>query len=296
MQEAQDIPTSGEFVRPAATRSTGISFAPEENPFSTVFADVTHRCNMACHNCYIPNRDIPDMDADWLAGILARLPKRTRIRLVGAEPTVRTDLPDLIRMVRRLGHIPVILSNGLRLGNRWYVQRLKAAGLRTVHLSLNGGLDDDAYEAIDGLRCAARKLKALSNLLDEHYLVTAGMIVVPGVNDRQLGGFYRHLRTMGARELHLRSVGAFGRHLEDCAMSLSDLIAVAEREIGISHAEMAETDDDPQSARHFVHDGMRIQITQWPDLGSRTRGRLTPEGRLEPMFEHLMLNAAEGGY
>ncbi|TNF33602.1 MAG: hypothetical protein EP312_08685, partial [Gammaproteobacteria bacterium] len=67
--------------------STGHSFAPEDNPFTTLFADITHRCNMECPNCYIPNRDIPDMDAEWLYGILARLPRRTRIRLVGAEPT-----------------------------------------------------------------------------------------------------------------------------------------------------------------------------------------------------------------
>ena len=296
MRAVADIQKLSERALPTATRSTGVSFAPEENPFSTVFVDVTHRCNMACHNCYIPNRDVPDMDSDWLAGMLARFPKRTRIRVVGAEPTLRADLPDIIRMVRRTGHIPILLSNGLRLGNRWYVQRLKAAGLRTVHLSLNGGLNDDAYEAIDGLRCAARKLKALSNLLDEHYLVTAGMIVVPGVNERHVGEFHRDLQARGVRELHLRSVGEFGRHLENCAMSLVDLMAVAEREIGLSRADMRETDDDPHSSRHFLYQGMRIQLTQWPDLGSERRGRLTPEGRIEPMFEHLILNAAQGGY
>lgn len=296
MRTVANTRNSSEPAPPPVVQSTGIGFAPEENPFSTVFADVTHRCNMACHNCYIPNRDIPDMNADWLEAILRRFPRRVRIRIVGAEPTLRADLPDLIRMVRRAGHIPVVLSNGLRLGNRWYVQRLKAAGLRTVHLSLNGGLDDDAYEAIDGLRCAARKLKALSNLLDERFLVTAGTIVVPNVNDRRLGAFHRYLQDKGVRELHLRSIGEFGRHMKHCAMSLDDLIGAAEREIGVSRDEMREADDDPHSSRHFIHRGMRIQLTQWPDLGSRTRGRLTPEGLIEPMFEHLMLNAARGGY
>ena len=66
--------------------SSGTCFLPEDNPFTTVFADITHRCNMACRNCYIPNRDVPDMDADWLMSILQRLPRRTLIRLVGAEP------------------------------------------------------------------------------------------------------------------------------------------------------------------------------------------------------------------
>ena len=34
---------------------------PENNTFTDVTADVTHQCNMTCSNCYIPNRDIPDI-------------------------------------------------------------------------------------------------------------------------------------------------------------------------------------------------------------------------------------------
>ena len=37
---------------------------PENNTFSDVVIDVTHRCNMNCKNCYIPNRDVPDMDME----------------------------------------------------------------------------------------------------------------------------------------------------------------------------------------------------------------------------------------
>ena len=121
--------------------------------------DVTHRCNMACRNCYLPNRDLPDLDTDWLVRILERLPRRTMIRLVGAEPTVRDDLPDIIHRVRAAGHTPILLSNGLKLRRRSYVRELKAAGLGSVYLSMNGGLDDDLYLAIDGMRCAAAKTK-----------------------------------------------------------------------------------------------------------------------------------------
>jgi len=66
------------------------TFALEACPFETVIVDVTHRCNMACANCYIPNRSIPDLDADWILSRIARLPRRTYVRLVGAEPTIGT--------------------------------------------------------------------------------------------------------------------------------------------------------------------------------------------------------------
>ena len=40
--------------------------------------------------------------------------------------------------------------------------------------------------------------------------------------------------------------------------------------------------------------GLKMQLTQWPDLGSTTRGRLAPDGTLQPAFEHVMAN--EGRY
>ena len=37
---------------------------PEENTFVDICADITHKCNMTCKNCYIPSREPPDMDLD----------------------------------------------------------------------------------------------------------------------------------------------------------------------------------------------------------------------------------------
>jgi len=73
---------------------------PEDNHFTDVTADVTHQCNMTCQNCYIPNRDIPDMDIDKLINTINRFPKRTMIRIMGAEPTMRNDLTDIIVRIR----------------------------------------------------------------------------------------------------------------------------------------------------------------------------------------------------
>ncbi len=141
------------------------SFPPERNPFETVVADVTHRCNMACANCYVPNRAIPDMDTGRLEECLGALPRRVNLRLIGAEPTMRRDLPEIVSMVRRQGHRPVLLTNGLRLARASYVRTLREAGLRHVVVSLNGADNDDWYEAIDSMRCAAKKLRAVENVV-----------------------------------------------------------------------------------------------------------------------------------
>lgn len=276
--------------------STGHSFAPEDNPFTTLFADITHRCNMECPNCYIPNRDIPDMDAEWLYGILARLPRRTRIRLVGAEPTLRKDLPDIIRRVRALGHTPIVLSNGLSLAKREYVQKLKRAGLRTVHLSMDGGLRDDLYEQIAGMACAERKLRALDNLCEENFFVTVGIILLTQVNMPHMKEFLAHLhRYRNVREIHFRSIGAMGRHMDtSLSPDLPQMETLLNNILGIDIRTLDSFSQQTTTSIDFHHNGVGYQLTQWPDLGSAHRGRITPEGRIESCFEHLIAN--EGGY
>ena len=125
---------------------------PEHNHFSDVMVDVTHRCNMSCKNCYIPNRNIPDLDADILIETIKKFPNKTMIRVVGAEPTMRKDLPQLIRRIRETGHRATLLTNGLRLASDRYVKELKSNRLSHIYLSLNGVDNDDWYEEIDELR------------------------------------------------------------------------------------------------------------------------------------------------
>lgn len=274
----------------SAFRPGEARFRPEDSPFRTLFADITHRCNMACRNCYIPVRDLPDLPVDWLYAILARLPRRTRIRLVGAEPTMREDLPAIIARVRALGHIPVVLSNGLKLGRASYVKQLREAGLGTVYLSLNGGLRDDLYQAIDGAPCAARKLKALDNLLEARINVTTGTILVPGVNDGHLAQFLPWLIERGVRDLHFRSVGQLGRHMAGEALTLDGLEACLRRALG-GRAGALERVSEEGSSRDFRLGHAAIQLTEWPELGSLDRGRIAPDGYVEPMFESMVQNA-----
>jgi molybdenum cofactor biosynthesis enzyme MoaA len=270
------------------------TFTPEECPYETVIVDVTHRCNMACANCYIPNRTIPDLDARWLSSIFSRLPRGRYLRLVGAEPTVREDLPALIRDARAHGHHPVVLSNGLRFADRGYVRTLKDAGLQIAYLSFNGGFDDDLYEVVDQLRCADKKRRAFENLRHEHVYTSIGMILVRGVNEHEVGRVWKEIRrSRNVLEFHVRSVGAMGRHMETAPFTLDEMFAILTSEGGIDTAS-AERHVRTETSHDFRVGRLRIQATVWPDLGSETRGRLTPEGMVAPFMEHVIAN--DGGY
>jgi molybdenum cofactor biosynthesis enzyme MoaA len=276
------------------SKSVARSFTPEESPYEIVMVDVTHRCNMTCANCYLPNRVIPDIDARWLSSMFKRLRKGTFIRLTGGEATLRHDLPDIIRDVRAHGLHPVLMTNGLKLNDRNYVRELKKAGMQVCYLSFSGGFDDDLYEAIDEMRCADRKRAAFENLRAEHVFTSIGMILVPGVNESAITATWKAIeQSRNVRELHLRAVGEMGRYMTTPPAKLHQMMAAFCEAAGVSEDDI-EMGVQTHNAQEFFFGRVHVQMTEWPDLGSTRRGRLTPEGMIAPFMEHIIAN--DGGY
>ena len=142
----KNIKTLYQYAKMEINELNYYELEPEENIFSDIVADVTHQCNMTCKNCYIPNRDVPDMDIDRMIDCINRFPNRTMIRIIGAEPTMRNDLLKIIERIRATGHRCTLLTNGLKLASNKYVARLKKARLSHVYISLNGVDNNDWYE------------------------------------------------------------------------------------------------------------------------------------------------------
>jgi len=252
---------------------------PSENHFTDVMVDVTHRCNMTCKNCYIPNRNIPDMDIDRLISTIEKFPNRTMIRIVGAEPTVRKDLSDIIKRIRATGHRATLLTNGLRLANNQYVRTLKDSKLNHVYLSLNGVDVDDWYEKIDEMRCATKKIKALENLHKNKFVIDTGTIIVKGVNDEapsRLLDLYKRkeIRNVLCR---IKNVGKLGRSMFDDNVSehkitintnytMDGLIKLISDQVGVSvdyieswrHKPIYQNDDSEETSFIFPLDEKNV--------------------------------------
>lgn len=289
---------------------------PEENTFKTLVTDITHRCNMECANCYIPNRIIPDMNIDRLYEFARRLPKRTEFRLMGGEPTVRRDLPDIIKTLRELGHRPTILTNGLRLGNFDYCKRLRDAGLRSLNISMNGADDDEVYIIMDELRCAERKMQALKNVIELNMFININCIIQKGVNDhvpKRLVDIFQQEFNGHPGVLRFRNVGQIGRHSlnHDENYSFDELIQLIAEVTRLDANWIRQWNNvEGYDETHNVlfplnpdtkKTGLWIKITDWdpkdemiPDPNSIRRGRITENFKIAPFFEHVKLN--EFGY
>jgi len=101
-----------------------------------------YECNVQCDYCTITREmRAKNLDAAAIAAALERGAREglTSAAFGGGEPTIRKDLPRLVKLARGLGYTSIkISSNGLMYAYPEYVDRLLAAGADLFHLALMG--------------------------------------------------------------------------------------------------------------------------------------------------------------
>ena len=300
---------------------------PEDNTFVDICADITHKCNMTCKNCYIPNREPPDMDLDKFKDFMDRLGGRAFVRIIGAEPTMSPNCANFIRAVYEHGrtngrkHSCTLVTNGLRLSRPKYLNTLIEAGLRSVTLSLNGVDNDDWYEQIDELRCATKKLKALRNIVDRKMNLNTGTIIIPEINYEAPARLKELIEKEKINNIMMRikNVGQLGRYQKDTDgnIKLQGVVKLCADQFNVSEDYIWSFHGGPyynkfnekntilfplKEGNKLLNRGRWVKITNWdtdndggiPDPGSKRRGRITENFKLAPFYEHTKEN--EGGY
>ncbi len=185
-----------------------------------VVLDVTARCNLACPVCFASANSSTTSDPSldeiegWCRALLASSGP-VGIHLSGGEPTVRRDLPEVIRRIRALGFSYIQLNtNGMRLSlEAEYAEELKAAGLSCVFLQFDG-LTDDVFKIIRGHPLLEVKLTAIQNCGKQELGVVLVPTLIPGVNTDQIGDILRTAITHApvVRAVHFQPVSYFGRY------------------------------------------------------------------------------------
>ena len=117
----------------------------------------------------------------------------TALQFSGGEPTIRKDLPELIKMAKDLGFRHVeINTNGIRLAQSVeYCKTLDEAGVSTVYLQFDG-LTDDVYKFTRGVDLLETKMNAIENCREAGLnSIVLVVTLIKGVNDHQLGDIIR---------------------------------------------------------------------------------------------------------
>jgi radical SAM protein with 4Fe4S-binding SPASM domain len=146
---------------------------------------LTYRCNNDCAHCYNIEHPVPGqfpgslpfpqvaaegsgelatsdwkriIDRAWEVGI-------PHIIFTGGEPTLRTDLPELIAHAEHNGQITGLNTNARRLSDAHYVETLVEAGLDHVQITLESS-HPEVHDRMVQKECAfVQTVKGLKNVL-----------------------------------------------------------------------------------------------------------------------------------
>jgi len=239
-----------------------------------VLLEVTRRCNLRCRFCFAHSAaSEPELEELKKAvdNIILRAGK-VLIQLSGGEPSLRDDLPELVRYIKSRGAAYVqINTNGLRLArDEEYVKALAEAGLDIVFLQFDG-CDDRVYESLRGRTLFEEKKRAIELCSRYGLGVTLVSTLVRGINDAMVGEIVRFGASLSpaVRGVHFQPVSYFGHYpgapKNTERYTLDELIHALQTQAGIKGENIA-----PSRCDH-------------PACGLHAAFVVTPEGALQPL-------------
>ncbi len=199
---------------------------------------LTYRCNINCSHCYNQRRESTELNTDEWKKIIKTLWDNgiPHIDFTGGEPTLRDDLPELITYAEDLGLITGLLTNGVRLADAAFVDRLKEAGLDYVQVTVESPLAEVHNRMVES-DSFARTVQGIKNASARSIHVITNSTIT-AANRASMDGLVPFLKNLGVRSFAVNSIIKAGksRH-QDNGLSekelqpiLQDLLRQAERE------------------------------------------------------------------
>ena len=259
---------------------------------------VTDRCNLRCTYC-MPAEGMPWLPREQLL-TYEELTRFARIcvecgvhgiRLTGGEPTVRQDLPVLVRMLRGLSpELDLSLTtNGLKLGEM--AGELREAGLDRVNVSLDT-LSRERFHAISRRDRLADVLAGLDAARRAGFApIKINAVLMRGTNEDEALSLARWAREEGYELRFIEWMPLDFQHewRRERLVPAQEILAAIERELPLE----PEGDHDPSSpARTWRYRdgsgrlGIVASVTR-PFSGTCDRIRLTADGQVRTcLFAH----------
>jgi uncharacterized radical SAM superfamily Fe-S cluster-containing enzyme len=162
-----------------------------------VLLEVTEACQLHCPICFAdagkPSKPAPDTASlKELLQLARKKAPQGILQISGGEPTLREDLPELLRHARDLGFPGIqVNTNGLRLGEEpSYAAKLKDAGAGWIFLQFDG-LRKETHLALRGKDLREIKERALEACEKARLGVVLVPTLVEGINSGEVGDLLR---------------------------------------------------------------------------------------------------------
>lgn len=187
--------------------------------------EVTNHCNLNCPICFATANGCgydyhPDMETirGMIKTVVDYVKSPRCIQLSGGEPTVRDDLPEIVRMAKEMGieHVEVN-TNAVRIAKDIeYLKALKEAGVDDFYMQFDG-TNDDIYLQTRGKPLFELKEQAIANCAEVGIGITLVVTVSPNINLDHVGEIIKYAATKvpTVKGVHFQPISYFGRYPVD---------------------------------------------------------------------------------
>jgi len=270
--------------------------------------DITNRCNMACPICFA-YAGAANYIYEPKYGDIVRMIKTLRanspwacnaLQFSGGEPTLRNDLPELVKEAKRAGieHVE-INTNGLRLAEDLeYFKRLQESGVDTLYLQFDG-LREDIYRKLRGRGgLVPIKNKVIENAREIDFKsIVLVVTLAKNVNDGDLGSIvdYAVENFDVVRCVNIQPISMAGRakkeEMRELRITIPDAIKLIEEQTG-GHVPIKSW--RPVNWPVPIAKGMEVlkgrmypEFTMHPMCGAATFLIVEDDGTYKPITEYV---------
>lgn len=242
-----------------------LNYQYDAHALESYFIEVTNRCNLACPHCYQePDNMSTDPEITRILSLVSSWPDDGYpLALVGAEPTTRKDLPDIIKAIQALPGKPrgiMILTNGVNLSNREYAE--KFVDFKNVMWTF--GLNHPDYQ---GHKVRAKQMQGIKNCNELGLVIKNVSYTLEDMT--QLEYCLEEIQQFGTsvcKQYRVRCGADIGRTPGGPKIFLSDLVKETKR-LCDKHGWRYGTKTTGNRAHYAVTiNDIDIKVIQWPDV------------------------------
>lgn len=235
---------------------------------SGIMIEVTDRCNLKCPHCYHePESASTDKALGYILQQVESWPEDAgSVILAGAEPTLRKDLPELIRNIKHIQtrlnrtHQDItILTNGVKLADKEWTETIAKAGCRAVMIGLN-------HHTYQGETVHQKQLQGIENCKEAGIVVYYVGYTLENTN--HIPDVLEEIQKLGhsALQYRIRAGSDIGRNPDEPRYFLSDHVKAIKEYVTNKGWSWEKIPGDDNLYHYMVKiNGIVHRLIQWSD-------------------------------
>ncbi|MBP7195858.1 MAG: radical SAM protein [Anaerolineaceae bacterium] len=174
---------------------------------------LTYRCNNDCAHCYnARSRSYPELPTESWKSIIDKVwsLKIPHVVFTGGEPTLRSDLPELVAYAEQTGLVAGLNTNGRKLSDPVFTASLVEAGLDHVQITLESNRPEIHDQMVHSQGAWEQTVQGIRNAVNSKLYMMTNTTLLEN-NEAYLLELLSFLRDLGVPTIGLNALIYSGR-------------------------------------------------------------------------------------